>query len=401
MISPAFVEENYEDYDEEREIELRPEPNREATSTLRSRSSMVLRERERVVRFEETSNMERSRRGRNAKGVRPTEIEAKNRRVNLPLLLAAHLGRNESCQPLRFSLTSIQGGHQPLTNMQGSLPPNYTLLSHHAQPFIPSSLHTPTRLVPIHVNPLLSTICGPCQWANSEFPFSKPNSMTGVVWILKKSICMIYMFVSAVLIYLLYGSAGVRAITAAGGRSYKENSKKVATVLLACSFSSGVRKVSTGHLVLAGFIMFLLRVWSRFYGALIGHNLWDIIVYGDLHEEPAPTGDQSGPSAPPEAIKSRSGGNEESKKMQKNVLKHQFENFTTTPNEILDKAYDRFQKLISQLEAYAGPVLKEDINQKFLRSLPPSWSQIALIMRNKLDIDQTDIDDLYNNLRVY
>ncbi|GKD08279.1 hypothetical protein Tco_1187964, partial [Tanacetum coccineum] len=30
-------------------------------------------------------------------------------------------------------------------------------------------------------------------------------------------------FVSAVLVYLLYGSAGVRVITAAGGRSYKEN----------------------------------------------------------------------------------------------------------------------------------------------------------------------------------
>ncbi|GJR56698.1 hypothetical protein Tco_1407219 [Tanacetum coccineum] len=100
-------------------------------------------------------------------------------------------------------------------------------------------------------------------------------------------------------------------------------------------------------------------------------------------------------------IKSRFGGNEESKKMQKNVLKHQFENFTTAPNESLDKAYDRFQKLISQLEVHAAPVSKEDINQKFLRSLPPSWSQIALIMRNKPDIDQTDIDDLYNNLRVY
>ncbi|GJX09716.1 ribonuclease H-like domain-containing protein [Tanacetum coccineum] len=47
-----------------------------------------------------------------------------------------------------------------------------------------------------------------------------------------------------------------------------------------------------------------------------------------------------------EAIKSRFGGNEESKEMQKNVLKHQFENFTTAPNESLDKAYDRFQKLI-------------------------------------------------------
>ncbi|GJV27481.1 ribonuclease H-like domain-containing protein, partial [Tanacetum coccineum] len=101
------------------------------------------------------------------------------------------------------------------------------------------------------------------------------------------------------------------------------------------------------------------------------------------------------------AIKSRFGGNEESKKMQKNVLKHQFENFTTASNESLDKAYDRFQKLISQLEVHGAPISKEDINQKFLRSLPSSWNQIALIMRNKPDIDEIDIDDLYNNLRVY
>ncbi|GJS33859.1 putative ribonuclease H-like domain-containing protein [Tanacetum coccineum] len=142
-------------------------------------------------------------------------------------------------------------------------------------------------------------------------------------------------------------------------------------------------------------------------------------LMADLEEELAPTGDQSGPSAPPapktakqlaarrnqervksilllaipdeyllkfhnvadakslwEAIKSRFGGNVESKKMQKNVLKHQFEIFFTASNESLDKAYDRFQKLISQLE-------------------------IALIMRNKPDIDEIDIDDLYNNLRVY
>ncbi|GJT04372.1 putative ribonuclease H-like domain-containing protein [Tanacetum coccineum] len=87
--------------------------------------------------------------------------------------------------------------------------------------------------------------------------------------------------------------------------------------------------------------------------------------------------------------------------MQKNVLKHQFEKFSTTSNESLDKAYDRFQKLISQLEVHGAPISKEDINQKFLRSLPSSWNQIALIMRNKPDIDEIDIDDLYNNLRVY
>ncbi|GJX53047.1 hypothetical protein Tco_0281416 [Tanacetum coccineum] len=73
--------------------------------------------------------------------------------------------------------------------------------------------------------------------------------------------------------------------------------------------------------------------------------------------------------------------------MQKNVLKYQFEIFSTASNENLDKAYDRFQKLISQLEVHGAPISKEDINQKFLRSLPPSWNQIALIIRNKPDID--------------
>ncbi|GKB42926.1 hypothetical protein Tco_0887868, partial [Tanacetum coccineum] len=101
------------------------------------------------------------------------------------------------------------------------------------------------------------------------------------------------------------------------------------------------------------------------------------------------------------AIKARFGGNEESKKMQNNVLKHQFENFTTASNKSMYKTYDRFQKLISKLEVHGAQISKEDINQKFLRSLPPSWNQIALIMRNKPDIDEADIDDLYNNLRVY
>ncbi|GJY10870.1 hypothetical protein Tco_0379055 [Tanacetum coccineum] len=87
--------------------------------------------------------------------------------------------------------------------------------------------------------------------------------------------------------------------------------------------------------------------------------------------------------------------------MQKNVLKHPFEKLSTSSNESLDKAYDRFQKLISQLEVHGAPISKEDINQKFLISLPPSWNQIVLIMRNKPDIDKIDIDDLYNNLRVY
>ncbi|GJW51563.1 hypothetical protein Tco_0092914 [Tanacetum coccineum] len=127
MISPAFVEANYEDYDEEREMEPRPEPNREATLTLRPRSPMVCRQRERVVGFQEAPNREGSRGGRNAKGIRLLEIKAReieNRGVNLPPLFVAHLGRNESGQPLRSSLTSVHRGHQPSTNTKGNLPLN-------------------------------------------------------------------------------------------------------------------------------------------------------------------------------------------------------------------------------------------------------------------------------------
>ncbi|GJZ04598.1 ribonuclease H-like domain-containing protein, partial [Tanacetum coccineum] len=100
-------------------------------------------------------------------------------------------------------------------------------------------------------------------------------------------------------------------------------------------------------------------------------------------------------------IKSRFGGNVESKKMQKNVLEQQFENFSVSNTESLDKAYDRFQKLLSLLEVHGATVSNEDANKIFLRTLPSSWNNIALIMRNKEGIDELDIDDLYNNLKVF
>ncbi|GJT04541.1 putative ribonuclease H-like domain-containing protein [Tanacetum coccineum] len=69
--------------------------------------------------------------------------------------------------------------------------------------------------------------------------------------------------------------------------------------------------------------------------------------------------------------------------------------------EGLDKAYDRFQRLISQLEVHGAPVSNEDANHKFLKALPSAWSNIALIMRNNENLDTLDLDDLYNNLKVY
>ncbi|GJV91374.1 hypothetical protein Tco_1539187 [Tanacetum coccineum] len=127
MISPAFIEANYEilepllrdrlrkqrneylrteleyfseDYDEKCEMEPRPERTREATPPLRTRSHM----------------------GNRRSKARAEENE--RREMNLPLLLVAHLERNENGQPLQSSLTSVHGGRQSSINIGGNLPPN-------------------------------------------------------------------------------------------------------------------------------------------------------------------------------------------------------------------------------------------------------------------------------------
>ncbi|GJY04684.1 hypothetical protein Tco_0370624 [Tanacetum coccineum] len=66
-------------------------------------------------------------------------------------------------------------------------------------------------------------------------------------------------------------------------------------------------------------------------------------------------------------------GNKESKKTQKILLKQQYENFNGSSSEGLDQTYDRLQKLISQLEILGETISQEDMNLKFLRSLPSEW----------------------------
>ncbi|GKE36311.1 ribonuclease H-like domain-containing protein, partial [Tanacetum coccineum] len=60
-----------------------------------------------------------------------------------------------------------------------------------------------------------------------------------------------------------------------------------------------------------------------------------------------------------------------------------------------------FQKLISQLEIHGEVISQEDANPKLLRSLLSAWNNIALIIRNKTDLDTLSMDDLYNNMKVY
>ncbi|GJV35667.1 ribonuclease H-like domain-containing protein [Tanacetum coccineum] len=136
-------------------------------------------------------------------------------------------------------------------------------------------------------------------------------------------------------------------------------------------------------------------LWSMRMEQYLTHTdyaLWEVIVNGDAPAivASASTGAE-GPIPPKthllklhackdanslwEAIKNRFGGNKESKKMQKTILKQNYENFAASSQEGLDKTYDR--------------------------SLPSAWNNIALIMRNKSDLDTLSMDDLFYNLKVY
>nr|GEV41326.1 hypothetical protein [Tanacetum cinerariifolium] len=102
-----------------------------------------------------------------------------------------------------------------------------------------------------------------------------------------------------------------------------------------------------------------------------------------------------------EAIEERFGGNKKTKKVQKTLLKQQYENFSGQSSESLDQIHDRLQNLISQLEILSESISHDDINLNFFRSLPSEWKTHTLIWRNKADLEEQSLDDLFNNLKIY
>nr|GFC03387.1 hypothetical protein [Tanacetum cinerariifolium] len=76
-----------------------------------------------------------------------------------------------------------------------------------------------------------------------------------------------------------------------------------------------------------------------------------------------------------EAIEKRFGGNTKTKKVQKTILKQQFENFISSSSE--------------------------DVTLKFLRCLPSEWKTHTLIWRNKPDLEEQSLDELFNSLNIY
>nr|GEY65424.1 ribonuclease H-like domain-containing protein [Tanacetum cinerariifolium] len=134
------------------------------------------------------------------------------------------------------------------------------------------------------------------------------------------------------------------------------------------------------------------------YFLMTDYSLWEVILNVD---SPTPTRVADDTKSLMEAIEKRFGGNKETKKVQKTLLKQQYENFIGSSSESLDQIHDRLQKLISQLEILGESLSQEDINLKFLRSLPSEWRTHTLIWRNKADMEDQSFDDLFNKLKIY
>ncbi|GKC00498.1 putative ribonuclease H-like domain-containing protein [Tanacetum coccineum] len=100
------------------------------------------------------------------------------------------------------------------------------------------------------------------------------------------------------------------------------------------------------------------------------------------------------------AIQARFGGNDATKKTQKTLLKQMYENFNASSTESLDSIFNRLQKIVSQLAILEEIISQEDLNLKFLRSLPTKWNTHVVAWRNKPEHDTMSIDDLYNNFKI-
>nr|GEW87770.1 ribonuclease H-like domain-containing protein [Tanacetum cinerariifolium] len=151
------------------------------------------------------------------------------------------------------------------------------------------------------------------------------------------------------------------------------------------------------------------------YFMMTDYSLWEVILNGDslaltrviegVVQPVAPTTAEQRLARKNElrlvAIDKRFGGNKETKKVQKTLLKQQYENFTGSSSESLYQIHDRLQKLISQLEILRESLFQKDINLKFLRSLPTEWRTHTLIWRSKTNLEEQSLDDLFNSLKLY
>lgn len=124
------LEYSSDDYDEEMEMEPRPQSQGVTHSAMRIGSPSSRRTNGRTISFEEILVRAPTRREETmAEGTNGRSQRRENMQVNLLPLLAAHLGRNEVGFPPQPSHTSGVGGNPPLFSMGETFLPIVRILN--------------------------------------------------------------------------------------------------------------------------------------------------------------------------------------------------------------------------------------------------------------------------------
>nr|GEY97000.1 hypothetical protein [Tanacetum cinerariifolium] len=158
----------------------------------------------------------------------------------------------------------------------------------------------------------------------------------------------------------------------------------------------------------------LWKIRIEQYFLMTDYSFWEVILNGD---SPVPTRLIEGVAQPvaPTTV--------EQKLARKNKLKahgtllialpdkHQLKFNTHKDAKSLMEAIEnvlvatlkprRLQKLVRKLEIHGISLSQEDVNLKFLRSLPSKWKTHTLIWCNKTDLEDKSLDDLFNSLEIY
>nr|GFC63343.1 ribonuclease H-like domain-containing protein [Tanacetum cinerariifolium] len=58
-------------------------------------------------------------------------------------------------------------------------------------------------------------------------------------------------------------------------------------------------------------------------------------------------------------------------------------------------------RLVEARDTWGMSLSQEDVNLKFLRNLPSEWKTHTLIWRNKTDLEDKSLDELFNSLKIY
>ncbi|GJU12846.1 hypothetical protein Tco_1135242 [Tanacetum coccineum] len=91
-----------------------------------------------------------------------------------------------------------------------------------------------------------------------------------------------------------------------------------------------------------------------------------------------------------EAIEKRYGGNKESKKVQRTLLKQQYKNFAGSSSKTMDQTFNRLQKLISQLEIQGEVITQEDMNLKLIIKYKPKSTKCGFcVLQQHNEADNT------------